>query len=116
MEIYELIKEKRQSLGYSADKMADLLGINRATYYRYESNEIKKMPYTIVGKLSEVLHVSPAYLMGWEDETGNDITASNIVMELYRQLDPDDQAEIIDVMKLKLSRKKDTSSTERISV
>lgn len=71
MTIYERIKARRKELGLTADVVADALGVSRATVYRYESSDIEKLPTTILESLSKVLHCSPAYLMGWED---NDFT------------------------------------------
>lgn len=68
MTIGERVKARRLELGLSVDEVADALGKNRATVYRYESNEIEKLPTTVLEPLANVLKVSPGYLMGWEDE------------------------------------------------
>jgi repressor LexA len=68
MTIGERIKQRRKELGLSVDELADKLGKNRATIYRYESNEIEKLPTTVLEPLADVLGVSPGFLMGWEDE------------------------------------------------
>ena len=67
MTIGERIKSRRIALGLSADDLALRLKKNRATVYRYESDEIEKLPTTVLEKLAEVLDVTPAYLMGWEE-------------------------------------------------
>ena len=63
----ERIKRRRQELGMSADQLAELLGKNRATVYRYESNEIENLPTSILVPLAKALKTTPAYLMGWVD-------------------------------------------------
>lgn len=68
MTIGERIKQRRKELGLSVDDIAEKLGKNRATIYRYESNEIENMPLDVIEPLARVLNVSPAYLMGWEDK------------------------------------------------
>ena len=65
------IKECREALGLSVDKVAAVLGKNRATVYRYENGYIDDIPISIVLKLAEALHTTPAYLMGWVDEPGS---------------------------------------------
>lgn len=65
----ERIKERRLELGLSVDEVAKQLGKNRATIYRYESDEIENLPLAILEPLAKVLGVSPAYLMGWERDT-----------------------------------------------
>ena len=52
----------------SADKLAEKIGKNRATVYRYEKDEIENMPYDVLEPIAEALNVSPAYLMGWEEK------------------------------------------------
>lgn len=71
MQIGERIKRRREALGLSADQVADKIGKNRATVYRYESNDIKNFPIEILTPLAEVLHTTPAYLMGWDVADGN---------------------------------------------
>ena len=51
----------------TVDELAEKLGKNRATVYRYESNEIEKLPTTVLEPLANALGVTPAYLMGWEE-------------------------------------------------
>ncbi|WP_026651348.1 helix-turn-helix domain-containing protein [Butyrivibrio proteoclasticus] len=68
MEIYEIIKNRRKELGLTADQVAEALHISRATVYRYESNEIEKLPITAIEPLAKVLRCSPGYLMGWSEE------------------------------------------------
>lgn len=66
MTIGERIKERRKELGLTVDELAERLGKNRATIYRYESNDIEKLPTTVLEPLAKVLNVTPAYLMGWK--------------------------------------------------
>lgn len=68
MTVGERIKRRRKQLKMSADKLAEIMGKNRATIYRYESDEIENMPYDVVPALAKALNVSPGYIMGWEDE------------------------------------------------
>ena len=42
---------------------------NRATVYRYEKDDIKDMPITVLEPLARVLETTPADLMGWKDES-----------------------------------------------
>lgn len=59
------IHDLRVGLGLSADELADMIGKNRATVYRYEDDSVE-IPSSVIGPLASALHVSPAYLMGWE--------------------------------------------------
>lgn len=68
MTIGERIKERRKKLGMTVDELAEKLKKNRATIYRYESNEIEKLPTTVLEPLAKALCTSPGYLMGWDKE------------------------------------------------
>ena len=63
------IKARRKHLGLSVDDVAAALGKNRATIYRYESQEIENLPASALGSLARVLLTTPADLMGWEFDT-----------------------------------------------
>lgn len=79
MNVGERIRQRRKELGFSADYVADQLGKNRATIYRYESDEIENMPVDVVSSLAKVLKTSPAYLMGWSESKEDLDTASEYI-------------------------------------
>ncbi|UAT29548.1 XRE family transcriptional regulator [Bacillus badius] len=66
MTIGERIRKRRKQLGLSVDELAEKLGKDRATIYRYESDKIENMSLSILDPLAKALRISPAYLMGWE--------------------------------------------------
>ena len=72
MDIGERIKRRREELGLSVIEVARLLNKNRATVYRYEDNSIKDMPLTVLEPLAKVLKTTPAYLIGWNDDSSED--------------------------------------------
>lgn len=71
MKINERIKNRRLELGLSLESVANALGVSKSTVFRYETKEIEKMPIDIVEPLAKVLKVTPAYIMGWEDNIQN---------------------------------------------
>lgn len=71
MNIGERIKKRRKELNLSVDDVANKLNKNRATVYRYESNEIENLPLNILEPLAKVLKTTPAALMGWQNEESN---------------------------------------------
>ena len=80
MRIGERIKQRRKELGLSADKLGEMLGKNRATIFRYENGEIENLPLDILEPIAKALGTTPAYLLGWEEETKkNDIQADIIL-------------------------------------
>lgn len=73
MNVGERIKERRKELGLTVDDVANMLGKNRATIYRYESNEIENLPISILEPLAKLLDTTPAKLMGWSTEKAENI-------------------------------------------
>lgn len=79
MTIGERIKFRRRELGLSVDEVANALKKNRATIYRYESNDIEKLPITVLEPLARVLQTTPAKLMGWND-TSKETKLNDLVL------------------------------------
>lgn len=73
MSIGERIKAVRKQKKMSADELAEKIGKNRATIYRYENGDIENMPYKVLVPVAKALGVSPAWLLtGLEEETEGD--------------------------------------------
>ncbi len=68
MTIGQRIRNRRMELGLSVEELADRLGKNKATVYRYESDAIKDLPVSVLENLADVLRTTPADLMGIESE------------------------------------------------
>lgn len=71
LKLGQRIKERRQQLGLSVDEVAKALNKNRATVYRYESEEIENLPYTVLIPLAKVLRVTPAHILSWSSGKGD---------------------------------------------
>ena len=72
MTLGDRIKQKRLEAGLTVDELADRLGKNRATVYRYENGDIENFPTTVLEPIATILNTTPAYLMGIEDNLEND--------------------------------------------
>ena len=68
MEIGERIKQRRKEMRMSADRLAEILGKDRSTIYRYEKGDIENMPLDILEPIAKALDTTPQYLMGWIDK------------------------------------------------
>lgn len=64
----ENIRARRKELGISVDELAEKLGKNRATIYRYENDEIE-MPANLLKPMADALDTVPDFLMGWNTFT-----------------------------------------------
>ncbi len=63
------LKERRLELNYTLQDVADKMGLTRATIQKYESGLIKGVDTTTLERLANVLQTTPAYLMGWEENS-----------------------------------------------
>ena len=78
----ERMKARRKELGLSAEYLAEKLGCSPATIYRYENGYIEKMPLDILVPIANALHVSPSYLMGWDDSASSSVVSDNSPVSL----------------------------------
>lgn len=69
MDVGQRIKECRIKRGLTVDELADKLKKNRATVYRYENGDIENLPITILEPIAMALGTSPAFLMGWTEDS-----------------------------------------------
>ena len=65
----ERIKMLRKERGITLAEVADRLHVTEATAQRYESGNIKNIPYDHICTYAEILNCSPSYIMGWEKVT-----------------------------------------------
>lgn len=73
MNIGKIIKERRIELGMSADDLAQKIGKNRATIYRYENGDIENLPTYVLEPIAKALNMTPADLLGLHDDSHADI-------------------------------------------
>jgi transcriptional regulator with XRE-family HTH domain len=97
----EKIRSLRIAQGITVDLLAEKLGKNRATVYRYENGEIENMPINILKPIAEALHTTPAYLMGWDYNQNHEYSLPEAV-EMFMSMVNSEQSDFI--IKTKNSR------------
>lgn len=68
MSIGKRIKQERLKLKLSQDSVAKAIGSTKQAIYKYENEIVTNIPTDKVSKIAQLFGVTPAYLMGWEDE------------------------------------------------
>ena len=58
----ERIRMCREAMGFSQTWLADALGVDRTTVFRYETGMTRRIPMPIVEKIAELLNTTAAYL------------------------------------------------------
>ena len=77
MSIGEKIREKRQRMRYTLEKLANEVGVTSSTILKYENGSIN-IPSDKIEKLAIALKTTPAYLMGWEEKSAAVVEELNI--------------------------------------
>lgn len=123
MTVGERMKARRKSLGISADKVAEALGVSRSTIFRYEKGDIDKVPSEQLEPIARVLKTSVGYLMGWVEDPGvvmpGGFAESSMklsddeiaIVELYRRASEDDRLAV----NLILRKYEDPTNGTRVS-
>ena len=77
--IGERIKIRRKEIGMSAKELGEIIGKTESTIFRYEKGRISNVDSNIIVPIAEALRTTPAYLMGWDDESTSRKKVSNII-------------------------------------
>lgn len=104
MTIGNRIKSLRESKGITQTELAELIGTTKQNIYKYENGIITNIPSDKIELIAQRLSVSPAYLMGWEDEqptepqkpTERELSENEREMiEIFKDLTETQQGELI---------------------
>lgn len=97
MKLGDKVKKRREELGLSQEELAFKMGYKSRT----SINKIEKgraISQKIIYRLSEVLEVTPAYLMGWEDGATQEPKKDSLdekqkdeIRRLFDRMSPDQQ-------------------------
>lgn len=62
------LRDIRRRKGFTLDALAKAIGTSRQTVHRYENGTIENVPPQKIAAIAEALDVTPASLMGWEED------------------------------------------------
>ena len=68
MTVGDRIRQVRQEQDVTQQELADYTGVSKQAVYKYENNIVTNIPTDKVDAIAKRLKVSPAYLMGWEEQ------------------------------------------------
>jgi repressor LexA len=69
MGMAERIKERRVSMNLTQDELAKKLGLQKSAIAKYENGRVENIKRSVIAEMAKILECSPAYLMGWENNT-----------------------------------------------
>ena len=61
------LKALRLDRGLTQDEVGKRVLVSKQTLYKYENDIVTNIPVDKIELLAEVYHVTPAYIMGWEN-------------------------------------------------
>ena len=90
MTIGERIKQLRTAQGLTQEELAVAAHTTKQNIYKYEVGIITNIPASKIKMISDKLHTTPAYLMGWEensDDKPSPISDSDLKFALFNGQD-----------------------------
>ena len=84
MTIGERIKMAREKNGIAQTDLAIKIGVSKQTLFKYENGIVTNIPSDKIEEIAKITHVSPAYIMGWEDNLNNADT--DIIADIYSDM------------------------------
>lgn len=81
MEIKDIIRTKREELNLTYEQLGNMIGVGKSTVRKWETGMIENMRRDNIVALSKALNISPAIIMGLE----NDNTEEKINIKLSKE-------------------------------
>lgn len=117
MEFKDILKQQRVAHGYTQEELGKMVGLQKAAIYKYENGLLINPKRSLIQKLAEIFGVSPAYMMGIEDEKKqtyfndpetvkmaqflHDNPEYKVMFDSTRDLDPKSVKEIMEFIRFK---------------
>ena len=110
--IGERLKKAREDRNVSTAELAEALGLNATTVYRYETGAFKRIKPSTLGAIAEYLNVNPDYLIGTSDikhtvKEVEDLASSitddeKMLLELFRRVPVESQQMVLGMIRAAL--------------
>lgn len=108
MTLGQKIKEQRLRLNLSQEYVAKIIGTSKQAIYKYENEIVTNVPTDKIQALATLFDVTPAYLMGWEDEQQNTpdepklTEGEEMLLDLFRRIPEDKQKLVLQMIRAAL--------------
>ena len=117
MEFKDILKQQRIAHGLTQEELGKKVGLQKAAIYKYENGLLINPKRSLIKQLADIFGVSPAYMMGIEDEEKrtyyddpetarlaqllHDNPEYKVMFDSTKDLDPQSVKEIIEFIKFK---------------
>jgi transcriptional regulator with XRE-family HTH domain len=93
MEFKDILKSERIAHGYTQEELGRLVGLKKSAIHKYENGLVVNPGRSLIFKFAKALDVSPAYLLGIEDERPTD--SEKDLLECFRTLNSDGKEKVL---------------------
>lgn len=91
------IKYLRQLTGLSQEELGKKVGVQRAAINKYEKGTVTNIPIQTIDQMAEVFDVSPTYIVGWNGDKENPLSAEVKVIKGVEQFFGNDTVDLIEI-------------------
>jgi len=100
MEFKDILKRERLLRGYTQEELGRLVGLKKSAIHKYESGLVVNPGRSLILKFAQALNVSPAYLLGIEDNAPEEHTAEEKdLLASFRRLNSEGRAKVLEYAK-----------------
>lgn len=101
------IRQLRHARGLTLEQIADVVGVGKSTVRKWETGMIANMRRDKIADLAKALGTTPAYLMGWDEETAPPAEpklseGEQALIALFRQIPEDKQQMVLQMIRAAL--------------
>ena len=104
------IKQLRLERDMTLEEVATIVGVGKSTVRKWETGMIANMKRDKIALLASALGTTPAYLMGWKEDTKQPNSPDDLnltegetaLLELFRQIPEDAQKMYLEVLRASL--------------
>lgn len=75
------IKYLRTLADMSQEELGRRVGLQRAAINKYEKGSVTNIPLATIEKIANVFNVSPTFIVGWDNQNGNPLSAEVKVIQ-----------------------------------
>lgn len=91
------IKYLRQLTGLSQEELGKRVGVQRAAINKYEKGTVTNIPIHTIEKIAAVFDVSPTYIVGWNGDKENPLSAEVRVIKGIKHFYGGDAVDLIEI-------------------
>jgi transcriptional regulator with XRE-family HTH domain len=102
-EMSKKIRELRLAKGMTLEQVSIIVGVGKSTVRKWETGMIANMKRDKIALLAKALSTTPAYLMGWDEETNETKNSPPVqsitegeqkLLDLFRRV-PESQQQLV---------------------